>query len=193
MSLPKFEDWTPPWGSDSDNIDADKAAKFIYGLLSDKEKLQDKVSTATQERDTARTEVTEKQKELDAAVAATSTDAEAVTKAQEEARKANERAAEAELISLKLQVAADNGLPLAQAKRLQGKTKEELEADATEFAKSFGSSGQPGDDDDEHEEDEGYPARTPQRITNPGDGGRGSDKDRVIDIDKAIADIPRIG
>ena len=44
--LPKFEDWTPPWGDDDDNFDAEKAKKLIYGLTSDKEKAAERVSTA---------------------------------------------------------------------------------------------------------------------------------------------------
>lgn len=56
---------------------------------------------------------------------------------------AEQRAVEAELKALRLEVAAEKGLTPAQAKRLQGTTKEELEADADELLESF----KPADDD----------------------------------------------
>ena len=53
---------------------------------------------------------------------------------------AEKRAADAEARALRLEVAAEKGLTLAQAKRLVGATKEELEADAQELLESFGAS-----------------------------------------------------
>lgn len=50
---------------------------------------------------------------------------------------AERRAAEAEQRALRLEVAAEKGLTPAQAKRLVGATKEELEADADELLASF--------------------------------------------------------
>lgn len=50
---------------------------------------------------------------------------------------AEERATAAELRALRLEVAADKGLTPAQAKRLQGGTREELEADADELLTVF--------------------------------------------------------
>lgn len=49
------------------------------------------------------------------------------------------KAAEAELRVLKVEVAASKGLSAVQAKRLQGSTKEELEADADEIIEAFGT------------------------------------------------------
>ncbi|GAA0641178.1 hypothetical protein GCM10009548_01690 [Streptomyces malaysiensis subsp. malaysiensis] len=46
--------------------------------------------------------------------------------------------------NLRLRVAMDKGLTTAQADRLRGSTKEELEADADELVKLFGGSGQGG-------------------------------------------------
>lgn len=52
---------------------------------------------------------------------------------------AEKRAVEAEQKALRLEVASAKGLTQAQAKRLVGATKEELEADADELLSSFGA------------------------------------------------------
>jgi hypothetical protein len=51
---------------------------------------------------------------------------------------AEKRAAEAEATALRSEVAAAKGLTAAQAKRLTGKTKAELEADADDLLEAFG-------------------------------------------------------
>ncbi|MCM2391704.1 hypothetical protein [Streptomyces albipurpureus] len=58
------------------------------------------------------------------------------------ANAATAAAATAEL--LRVRVAADKGLTVAQAKRLQGSTKEELEADADALKAEFGQTGDAG-------------------------------------------------
>lgn len=50
---------------------------------------------------------------------------------------AERRASEAEAAALRLEVAADKGLTPAQAKRLVGSTREELEADAEDLLTNF--------------------------------------------------------
>lgn len=60
-------------------------------------------------------------------------------KAAEQAAAAEKRAADAELKALRLEVAAEKGLTPAQAKRITGTTKEELEADADDFLESIKS------------------------------------------------------
>lgn len=55
-------------------------------------------------------------------------------KLQERADQAEKRAAEAELRMLKREIAEEKGIPLAQADRLRGETREAIEADAEEFA-----------------------------------------------------------
>lgn len=62
-------------------------------------------------------------------------------KASDTATKAVARAEAAELKALRLEVAAGKGLSPSQAKRLVGKTKEELEADADELLDSFKDEG----------------------------------------------------
>jgi chromosome segregation ATPase len=60
-------------------------------------------------------------------------------KAQEALTTAQQRAADAESRLMRLEVAVAKGLTPAQAKRLVGSTKEELEADADELLASFKS------------------------------------------------------
>lgn len=66
----------------------------------------------------------------------------------ERATAAEKRAAELEIRALRLEVAAENGLTTAQAKRLVGETREELEADAKELLDTF----KPASSDDEPRE-----------------------------------------
>lgn len=60
-------------------------------------------------------------------------------KLQDRVTVAEKRAEEAEARALRLEVAAEKGLTLTQAKRLVGSTKDELEADADELLESFGA------------------------------------------------------
>ncbi|WP_018503075.1 hypothetical protein [Parafrankia discariae] len=59
---------------------------------------------------------------------------------QDAAAGAERRAEEAEQRLLRIEVGADKGLSVAQAKRLVGATREELEADADELLATFGGS-----------------------------------------------------
>lgn len=59
-------------------------------------------------------------------------------KLAERAEAAERKAADAELRSLRAEIAAEKGLTPGQAKRLQGATRDELAADADELLKDFG-------------------------------------------------------
>lgn len=59
------------------------------------------------------------------------------TRAVERAEAAEKAAAAAEARALRLEVASEKGLTPAQAKRLVGETREELEADASELLETF--------------------------------------------------------
>lgn len=76
------------------------------------------------------------QKQLADIEAAKLTDLE---RAQQEAKQSAQRAEEAEMRAMRIEVAAAKGLSPAQAKRLVGSTREELEADADEIVAEFGS------------------------------------------------------
>lgn len=76
----------------------------------------------------------DKAKKFDESEEANKSEAE---KAAAKAADAEKRALEAEQRALRLEVASDKGLTAAQAKRLVGATKEELEEDADELLESF--------------------------------------------------------
>jgi hypothetical protein len=58
----------------------------------------------------------------------------------ERAETAEGRAGSAEMLALKYEIAADHGIPLKEAKRLQGNTREALGEDAKAYAKDRGIS-----------------------------------------------------
>jgi cell division septum initiation protein DivIVA len=67
------------------------------------------------------------------------------TRAIERAEAAEKAAAAAESRALRLEIAAEKGLTPAQAKRLVGETREELEADASELLETFKPAASEGD------------------------------------------------
>lgn len=103
----------------------------------DAERARKKISKANREAKNLR----ERLKKFEEAEAARK-DAEKseLEKAAERAEAAEKRAAELELNALRNEVALSKGLTAAQAKRLQGTTKEELEEDADDLLETFGAS-----------------------------------------------------
>lgn len=93
---------------------------------------------------------------------------------------AEKRAAEAEMRALRLEVAQDKGLTAAQAKRLVGSTREELEADADELLETFAPASK---------EEPEVPAGKPTVDLKPGSGDPTVDPEP--DIRAVVADIPR--
>jgi cell division septum initiation protein DivIVA len=88
------------------------------------------------------------------------------TRAIERAEAAEKAAAAAEARALRLEVASEKGLTPAQAKRLVGETREELEADASELLETFKPAA--STDDGSHESvtdslDLGIRGGTPQK------------------------------
>lgn len=114
--------------------------------------------------------------ELDAA---SKTEAE---KAAQRAADAETKAAAAEARALRLEVAADKGLSPAQAKRLTGSTKEELEADADELLDTF----KPSTSDEEKPTPGGPPKETLRTGAAPTEP-----EPTKEDLRKAIDAIPR--
>lgn len=181
-ALPKFEDWTAPWETETGEVEIDKARlkKYLHGLLSDKERLQASVTTVTDERDNLQKAVDEKAREGESEVEKLTRE---LAEANAKAGKSTEETAEQR--ALKLEIALEKGLTAVQAKRLVGSTKEELEADADEIKKSWGGSGKAG----EEEEEETPPRRRPRRLSNAGDPDPEGEED--IDISKVMDRIPR--
>lgn len=84
-----------------------------------------------------RAKVKEQEKELAKYRKAEKDKADADKTESEKRAAAEERATAAELKATKLEVAAEKGLTVAQAKRLVGSTREELQADADEILRDF--------------------------------------------------------
>lgn len=175
--LPSLEDYIAPWesrgGADAE-IDKPKLKKYIHGLLSDKEKLQSTVTEVTTERDTLQKAAEDKAREGESEV-------DRLKRENEELRAAQGKDSGLAVENLKLKVALDKGLTSTQAKRLVGTTEEELAKDAEELLESFGGKA---------DNDGGEARRRPQRRANPTDPD--PDGDAEVNIEKAIASIPRI-
>lgn len=185
--LGKIEDFQAPWESETGadaEIDSAKLKKYLFNLLTDKAKAEDaaeeangKVAEAEKAVEDAKTEfakgdTTGKIAELEGKL----------SKAQEEAKTAQGNL-------LRLEVATEKGLTPQQAKRLQGETKEDLEADADEILETFGIKQPAQQDDNEQDDDDDEVRTTPRprlRLTNPGDDGGDSGQ---IDFEKAADDI----
>lgn len=197
MALPKFADWLKdyqaPWKNEEE-VSAEDAAKAVYSVLEENEKLQDRLTGVRNERDKAKTDLKDAQTELAEAQAKGDNDG-VVKDLQKKVSDAESKAEKAELRATRLEVAAEKGVPLDQAKRLQGETREELEADAEEFAKSFATTSTKVDsenEDDEDDDEDEFPVRQPRKLLNSGDGGRGGNESEPLDIDKIVASIPRL-
>lgn len=88
---------------------------------------------------------------------------------------AEERATKAEQKALRLEIAAAKGLTPAQAKRLVGTTKEELEADADEILDAFPAKGT---------------TPPPGRKPSPDMGGGTDPTNQPVDVKKLVDSIP---
>lgn len=174
MVLPAFADWKAPWESEEKDdegkpivkFDLEKAKKYQYGLLSDKEKIQGDVAKLTGEKTLLQTEVDKVARKDETEVARlTRENAALVAKGAETGKDSVE--------VLKLTVALEEGLTATQAKRLVGSTHEELTADAKELLDSFGGNGS-----NDGEGDDDKPMSRPKRkLTNNADPNPDGDKD----------------
>ena len=143
----------PPWGSDEE-FNPDKAWKLIQNLRTDLEKAKPAVQRVKELEDASKTEVQRLAEARDS-------------------EKSRADKVEGEL--LRLRVGLAKGLTEAQAKRLVGSTKEELEADADDLLATFGGGGRPGS------------SRPTERLR----GGGDPDEEPEPDLTKIAADIPR--
>lgn len=179
--LPKFEEYKAPWEVNSEGedipeedqkLDPAKLKKYVYGLLSDKNRFATRADEASAKAD-------ELEKKL-----ADATDSKELEKLQGEVKKARDEAAAAKeqakagANALKWEIALEKGLTKTQAKRLVGATREELEADADELIAEFGTKGKGGKNDDDEGDDEGVRRAPRRKLNNSGDpdpdqGGKG--------------------
>lgn len=178
--MPKFEEWTPPWGDDDEKLDVEKVKKLVFDLKVDKETLQERNSALTTERDDFKTKLTEKEREGES-------EQDKLKRELEEAKQKLAAVPSTDVERLKLEVALDKGMTLVQAKRLVGTTKEELEADAEELVKSFGGNGK-GDNNDDDGDGKDV-RRRPRSVSNAGDPD--PDAGTPLDVGKALESIPR--
>ncbi len=187
--LAAFEDWTPPWGEDDEKLDPAKIKKLVYNLHKDKETLQDKVTATATERDEFKAKVDEaEQKDL--------SEVEKLKRENEKLKaKADAPKAGDDLEVARLEIALEQGFTKAQAKRLVGKTREELETDAAELAKdlglkkedeSGGSAGEPRDNSDVAQAVRRIDRGTPRRT-----GFEDRDNDQDYDPAELVKNIPR--
>jgi hypothetical protein len=128
----------------------------------------------------ARRDADQRAKELEAQLKEiTDKDKSEVEKLREENAELTKKLADADTRSERLEVAMTKGLTAAQAKRLVGTTKEELEADADEILEAFpakdGATPPP-------------PSRRPSELRGGSDPTDGPDE---VDPAKLAADVPR--
>lgn len=163
------EDWKAPWEVDADGnelpeddqqLDPARLKKYLHGLLSDKERLQTSLSETTARAEAAEREIAEAADPK--ALEDLQTKYAAAVKERDEAKKGSS------VEALKYEIALEKGLTKAQAKRLLGSSREELEQDADELLRTFG--GKAKNDDPDGDDDGPDPRRGPKtRVRNPGD------------------------
>lgn len=184
--VPALADYKPSWvNEDGEITDTEAVLKVVHTLMTDKAKAQDAREDVVAENK----ELAQERDELQAKV-----DDKTSPDAQVEIQKANAKAEKAEAQSKldrdradRLEVAMEKGLTPAQAKRLQGETKEELEADADEILELFGGKAKSDDENDEDEDEVRTQPKSRVNLTNPVDGQNGADKE--YDFDAVAAQI----
>ena len=155
----KFADWTWPWKQGE--VDEEKAARLVYNLTKERDALQDKNGDLRTQVDTLTEEKTDLEEKIESSG---SKDTEKDVKITDQAKKireleknAGKSLPEDELTIARLEIALDKGFTKTQARRLVGKTREELEADADELAEDLGlKAGTDGGEDDGGEERVGF-------------------------------------
>lgn len=166
--VPALADYKPSFVNEDGEIeDVEAAIKVFHTLMVDKAKAQDA-------REDAQAETKQTAQERDALQKQLDDKADPDTKAELDKVKGQLTAAEANVAKERgradrLEVAAEKGLTPAQAKRLVGDTKEELEADADEILEVFGAPKKSGDDEDDEEETGRSTPQTRLDLTNGGD------------------------
>jgi hypothetical protein len=156
------DDGDKPGESDKDTPDHESEAKK-WKALARKHETQAK----------ANADAAKKLKELEDA------DKSEIEKAAAKAAEAEKRAADAELKALRLEVASDKKLTPAQAKRLVGSTREELEADADDLLDTFKPA-------DEEKDDSGRPKEKLKPGASPESDDEKSAKELLESIPRGI-------
>lgn len=181
----KIEDWQAPWETETgeNEIDKGRLKRYLYGLLKDKERLQESVTEITGERDELKKAADEKAREGES-------EADRLKREKQELEQQLAKKSTDSVEVLKLRVALKKGLTEVQARRLVGTNEEELEADADELVASFGGSGKSGEGDNDGDDKVDPPKRQPRRRSNPGDPNPEAGSD--ISLEDALSKIPRL-
>lgn len=182
--VPKLEDVTLNWVDSEGKVDEEKAKKALHTLMTDKAKAQDAREDALVEVKEQGSKVAELQKQLD-------DKSDPDTKVELDKARAAQAKAEAErdqanLRADRMEIAQEKGLTPAQAKRLVGENRDELEADAEELVKDLGL-----DLDKQDDEDESDGARTAPKakLRSGGDPNPDSSGDGNVDYEAEAAKI----
>jgi hypothetical protein len=101
------------------------------------------------------------------------------------------RANDADLRALRAEVAAEKGLTPAQARRLQGTSKEELERDADELLEAFRPASSDGSGDDDAGKQQRPAAGKPRENLRPGATPPADTSSEQYDSAKLLAAVPR--
>lgn len=181
-----IKDWTAPWetATGETEIDKDKLKRYLFNLLGDKEKLQERLTSTTTERDELKTAADEAARKGETAEQRLEREKKDLQDALDKAQKSGGQDEE----NLRLRVALKKGLNENQLKRLIGTTEEELLKDADELLASFGSAGK--SEEGEGDPENGGLRRVPKGRSNPGDPNPGAGAE--VDVNKALESIPRI-
>lgn len=155
------------------------------------EKMKAALEKANKEAAKYRHEAKAKDEELEELRKAQDSSKSEMDKVKEQLSELSKRAEEAEAKSLRAEVAQAKNLTPAQAKRLQGSTREELEADADELLEAFQPASSSEDEEEEGESsedgskaEEGGRSRPKEKLTggasNEGADGE-SDPDKIAE------------
>jgi hypothetical protein len=181
--VPTLEELKPSWVNADGEVDVEAAKKAIHTLMLDKAKAQDAREDALTETKEAKSQATELQEQLDSKAGV---DAQAeITKAKAAQTKAETERDAAVLRADKVEIAAEKGLTPAQAKRLVGANREELEADADELVKDLGI--EPGKQDEEGENEAHTAPKA--RLRSGGDPNPDATNNGVVDFEAEAAKI----
>lgn len=189
--LPKFEDWKRPWKDEE--FDADKAAKLIYNLHVDKQDLSAKIEAKDAELEEVEAELEETTAKVTALEDKDLPEIDRLKRENERLRngeakpkkesKAKAEDDDADLLAEKYRIALEKGLSAKDARRLVGKTVEELEEDADAFLEEHGTGEAEGGAGEKKTGKEGQapPSQRPKVKVRTGTSGDDVDPDAGLD------------
>ena len=184
-----FDEWKRPSWLDAEELDRDRVAEELFARESDNAKYRGRIRALTEQNTDLRSQVADSDED-----AGEHDEKGAESAADSSTKKDTGQGSDLEVA--RLEIALEKGLTKNQAKRLVGKTREELEADADAYMEEHGLSSQDdGDDEQSNDENQGEtapPSRQPRR-----DGvkaGMGRDQEdgepKVFDPSKLVDLIP---